>query len=65
MLSLGKEMGHPVDLPTIAKAQAGLTTMRDKGFKDLDWSSFAALARENAGLSLWREGTEDGQAAPK
>ena len=64
ILAMGEELGHPVNLPTIQRAQANLNKVKDEGGASLDWSAMAAAERENAGLGPWREGTDGGKAGP-
>ncbi|ORX36641.1 hypothetical protein BD324DRAFT_651127 [Kockovaella imperatae] len=62
ILSMGEELGHPVNLPTIERARNNLSTLKDEGLGHFDWSSIASTERKNAGLPPWREGTNDGKA---
>lgn len=48
-------------MPTIERAQQNLLKAQEMGSGHLDWSSMAAVARMDAGLEPFREGTDDGK----
>ncbi|OCF74583.1 hypothetical protein I204_04962 [Kwoniella mangroviensis CBS 8886] len=61
MLSLGEDLGHPVDLPTIELAMKNMERSKELGGKDQDWSALAAAVRESSGMEPFREGTNGGK----
>ncbi|KAL7418786.1 hypothetical protein Q5752_006469 [Cryptotrichosporon argae] len=61
ILSLGADLGHPCPVPTIERALGNMERAKTIGGPDMDWSSLAIAAREQAGLEPFREGATGGQ----
>jgi len=55
MLAAGADLGHPVNLPTIQLAQSNMQRAVELGGSDMDWSSLAAILRQDAGLPPFKK----------
>lgn len=54
ILNVGADLGHPVNLPTIALAKEHMERAVELGGIDMDWSSLSAVLRERAGLEPFK-----------
>jgi len=61
ILSLGADMGHACPVPTIERALSNLDRAKEIGGAGMDWSSLAIALREQAGLTPFRPGSDEGK----
>ncbi|RSH87341.1 hypothetical protein EHS25_003250 [Saitozyma podzolica] len=62
--SLRDDLENPFPLPTLETATANLTRAKDLGLSHLDWSALSLPMRQDAKLSLFKEGTDEGRKPP-
>jgi hypothetical protein len=62
--SLRDDLENPFPLPTLETATANLTRAKDLGLSHLDWSALSLPMRQDAKLSLFKEGTDEGKKPP-